>query len=91
MTLVRTASAVLLSMFMIRAGHSVAHAGTPPAASSPAFSRPQWKSAYSPTARPLTTEALATLGGYGHVTAEQYRDLSLAAQTLLKKFPADKH
>ena len=89
MTLVRTASAVLLSMFVSHAGHSIAQAGTPPAAT--AFSRPQWKSPYSPTARPLTTEALATLGGYGHVTAEQYRDLSLAAQTLLKKFPADKH
>ncbi len=65
-----------------------AHASVP-GSNSAAFA-PRFKSPFvRGTVVPKT--ALLTVNGYGHVTADQYKDLRNGAQVLLKRFPADKH
>ena len=90
MTLLRATSGLVLSLFLAHGGLSVAHADSQHG-SAQSFARPQWKSPYLKGAPAIGTGPLLQLGAASHVTAAQYNDLSLAVQTLLTKFPADKH
>ena len=51
----------------------------------------RFKSPFRRQLKPLGTGPLVTLENRAHVDARQYKDLSLATQALLKKYPADTH
>ena len=69
-----------------------AHAARPDAAAKQSARRTPFRSPYSSGLKKLDDGPLVTLmGSYQHVDANQYKDLSTAVRTLLKKYPADKH
>jgi hypothetical protein len=86
MRLVRQRSLVVLCLLLASAG---AWAEPPSAAGAPRVVR--FRSPFKRGLQPLADGPLVTLGGNGHVNAQQYRDISAAAQHLLKLYPADSH